>query len=81
MTNIDCEGVFSGLGNDCKRAGGSTSLETISNKIVVASNKLYEKKRWTQLTDEERRKKFRWARGSKEAKEVKKWNKNLERKL
>ena len=49
MTNPGCKGVLLGLGIDCKRAGGSTSLATISNKIVVASNKLY--KRWVQLTE------------------------------
>ena len=52
-TNVGCEGAFPGLENDCKRAGRSTLLETLSNKRDVASNKLHEKERRMQLTDEE----------------------------
>ena len=43
LTNLGCEGVFSELGNDSKRAGGATSLQTISDKNVIKSNKLYQK--------------------------------------
>ena len=64
-----------------KRAGGSTSLHTISNKIVVASNKLYNKERWRQLSEEERRRKFRWARGSPEAKQVKKMEEEFRKRV
>jgi len=40
----------------------------ISNKNIIASNKLYEK--WKNLSEEKMREKFKWARGSKQAKEV-----------
>ena len=57
LTNLGCEGNFSSLGNDCKRAGGSVKLQTISDKSVIAHNKLYAKQRWESLSNEERRKK------------------------
>ena len=81
LTNIGCEGVFSGFGNDCKRAGGSTSLKTISNESVVSNNKLFAKERWKTLKEKERRKKFRWARGSKEAKEVRRMEKEFRKNI
>ena len=71
ITNLGCEGVFSGFGNDCKHAGGSTSLKTISNKSVTSNNKLYTKERWKTLPENERREKFKWARSSDAAKKVK----------
>ena len=43
MINLGCEGVFLGFGNDCKQAGGSTSLQTISNKSMISNNKLCKK--------------------------------------
>ena len=72
LTN--CEGVFSGLCNDCKRAGGSTSLQTISNKNIITSNKLY--KKWEMIEDNMRRN-FKWARGSPQAKEVRRLEKEF----
>ena len=58
LTNLGCESNFSGFGNDCKETGGATKLETISNKAVIAKNKLYVKDRWTSLSREDRWKKF-----------------------
>ena len=81
LTNLGCEANFSQFGNDCKKAGGSSKLRTLSDKNVVAKNKLFSKDRWTSLTEEEKRKKFKWARGSKEAKAVKKMEAEFELKI
>ena len=77
LTNLGCEGNFSSLGNDCKRAGGSVKLKTISDMSVISHNKLYTKDRWKLLSETERRKKFRWARNSKQAKEIKRMEKEF----
>ena len=81
LTNLGCESNFSGFGNDCKESGGATKLETISNKAVIAKNQLYAKEPLTSLPGGDRRKKFRWARGSKEAKEVKRMEEEFWKKI
>ena len=81
LTNLGCESVFSSFGNDCKKAGGSTSLKTISDKTVISNSKLHSKERWCSLSGEEKRKKFKWASGSKEAKKVKEMEKRFYEKV
>ena len=43
LTNLGCESVFSGFGNDCKRAERSTFLKTLSNKATISDNKFLQK--------------------------------------
>ena len=81
LTYLGCEGNFSGLGNDCKRAGGSVKLQTISNMSVISHNKLYSKDRWKLLSETERRKRFKWARNSSQAKEIKRMEKEFYEKV
>ena len=69
-TNLGCESEFSYGDMDLKRAGGSTSLKTISDKHVIKRNALYKKSVWTTLSTEEKRKKWRWASTSPQAKKV-----------
>ena len=69
-TNLGCEGEFSHGDMDLKRAGGSTSLKTISDKHVIKRNALYKKTKWTSLSADEKRRKWRWASTSTQAKKV-----------
>ena len=44
QTNLGCESEFASVGNDLKKAGGAVSLQSISDKHVIARNRLYAKK-------------------------------------
>ena len=46
LTNLGAESEFATANNTLRRLGGSTSLNTASNKHVVCINKLYAKERW-----------------------------------
>ena len=70
LTNLGAESEFATADNTLRRLGGSTSLKTVSDKHVVCSNKLYAKERWIQLTEKEKRRKWKWADASPEAKTV-----------
>ena len=81
LTNLGCGGNFATFGNDCKKAGGSVKVQTVSDKNVIAKNKLYENEVWVGKTEEERRDEFQWARKSAEAKAVRKLEKHFQRKV
>ena len=70
LTNIGCEGEFAKLDNRLKVTGGSTSVETLSRKNIVATNKLLTNSKFDDKTAEERRTDWKWARTSEEAKSV-----------
>ena len=70
-TNLGSEGEFAHGDNDLRRCGGSTSLKTVSDKHVIKRNALYTKEKWTLLSEQQKRRKWRWAAGSPEAKKVK----------
>ena len=53
LTNLGAESDFAVLDKLC-RLGGSTTLETMSNKNI-RTNKLFSKERWTQLSDQEKK--------------------------
>lgn len=72
LTNLGAESEFATLDNDIRKLGGSTSLQTISDKHVIARNKLYLKDRWIELSEKEKSAKWKWARNSEQAKAVKK---------
>ena len=70
-TNLGCESEFSHGDMDLKRSlGGSTSLKTVSDTHVIKRNALYKKMKWTSLSTEEKRRKWRWAATSPQAKKV-----------
>ena len=71
LTNSNCEGEFAQLDNDIKRVGGTVSMQTLSNRHMVDSNKLFSSDKWKELTPAEQRLKFHWSRSSKQAKRVK----------
>ena len=59
-----------GVRVDPKRAGGSTSLKTISDQHVIKRNALYKKSKWPSLGKEEKWRRWRWASSSAQAKKV-----------
>ena len=75
LTNLGCESEFGFVTNDFKEEGGSTSLATISDKHIVARNKLFEKERFTNLSKKEKQRRYKWARNSPQAKEIHKMEK------
>ena len=81
LTNLGYEQEFAHGDNDLKKSGGSTTLTTISNKHIVKQNALYKKEKWKNLTDEEKREKWRWASGSTQAKMVKQLESEFKEKL
>ena len=70
LTNSNCEGEFAHLDNDIKRVGGTVSIQTLSNRHLVDSNKLFSSDKWKILTPAEQRLNFHWSRSSKQAKKV-----------
>ena len=58
-TNLGCESEFAHVTNDFRKSGGSTSLATISDKHTVARNKLFDKERWQNLSNKEKRIKWK----------------------
>ena len=71
LTNLGAESEFATLDNDLRKVGGSTSLNTISNKHVIAKNELFKKKRQIFLSQKEKEAKWNWARNSDQAKLIK----------
>ena len=51
-----------------KRAGGSCSLDTISNRHIITKNKLFESASWKAKSEYERKHQWRWVRSSKQVK-------------
>jgi hypothetical protein len=72
ITNMGCEGEFAKLDNRIRFSGGSTALATHSRKNVISTNGLLVDTSFTDLDDEERRKRWSWARSSKEVNDAKK---------
>lgn len=71
LTNCGCEGHFSDASNMIAgTAGGSSNLQTFSHRHVIAKNKLFETDVWKQMADKEQKAKFKWARHSNPAKQV-----------
>jgi hypothetical protein len=72
ISNLGAESDFAKVGNALKRSGGSTSLETISNRHLISENKLFQRENWNTKSDEEKNKKWNWARNSVQAKQARK---------
>ena len=52
LTNSNCEGEFAQLDNAIRRVGGTVSIQTLSiqtlsNRKLVASNRLFSSDKWT----------------------------------
>ena len=70
LTNSGCESRQSNLDRRVKFSGGSTPLQTISNKEVVSGNKYLITSEFSEASVSEQTRQFRWARNSTEAKEA-----------
>ena len=81
LTHSGCESQFADVDNDMKRAGGSTSLKTISNKTIISKYKLFEKSRWHSLSPIEKQTKLKWARGSQQTKNAKQLEEEVNKKV
>ena len=68
LTNLGCESEFASVWNDLKNVGGGTRLKTVSDKYVVARNRLFEKDRWINLEEKEKSAKWKWASNSPQSK-------------
>ena len=77
LTNSGCESRQSNLDHRVKFSGGSTPLQTISNKEVVVGNRYPISQELSQASGTEQRKEFQWARNSSEAKEALALKENL----
>ena len=76
LTNSGCESRQANLDRRVTFSGGSTPLQTLSNKEVVSGNSYLTSTSFpVSLTD--KMKEFKWARCSNEAKEAMKLQKNL----
>ena len=81
LTNLGAESKFAELDNRLKVFGGTKSLETLSNKDKISSNKLFTSDSWKEKSDLERKAKWRWAHNSPQAKKVKEMGKEYMKKV
>ena len=77
VTNLGCESEFAKLDNRLKVSGGSATVETLSRKNIVSTNKLLSDQSFTELTEEQKMGQWKWARKSKEVEEAKAMKKEL----
>ena len=77
LTNLGCESEFAKFDNRIRASGGSTSIETLSKKNIVLTNKYLVDSGFSAQTQEEKLKQWSWARSSKEANDVKKLQKDF----
>lgn len=71
LTNLGCESDFVKL-SLITFSDGSITVRTHSRKIVVSMDKLLKISSFTDLSEDEKLKKWKWARCSKEVAQVKK---------
>ena len=72
LTNSGCESNFGDVTETLKRTGGSTSLEKLSDMHMVKKNKFFESTEWHDLSDQDKKLRWREARSGKKCKDIKK---------
>lgn len=77
MTNLGCEGEFAKLDNRVKISGGSTSVDTHSRKNIVSTNGLLVDTSFVELSSNEKKRQWKWARASPQVQEAKKLHKDF----
>ena len=77
LTNLGCESEFAKLDNRIIISGGSTSIETLSRKNVILTNRLLVDPTFTQQSSDDKRSRWKWARTSEEVANVKKVERNF----
>lgn len=77
LTNLGCESEFAKFDNRIRASGGSTSIETLSKKNIIFTNKYLVNSEFNDKTEGEKRQQWSWARTSNETKAVKKLQKDF----
>ncbi|XP_013414654.1 uncharacterized protein LOC106176709 [Lingula anatina] len=72
LTNLGCESEFSKLDHRIKVTGGSSSVQTLSRKNLLASSGLLVHSQFESKSAAERKERWKWARCSEEVKAVQK---------
>jgi hypothetical protein len=81
ISNLGAESDFAKVGNALKRTGGSTRLETTGNQHLISENKLFQRNGWKIKSENEKKKKWSWARNSDEAKQARQLQDNFLKKV
>ena len=77
LSNLGCEGEFAKLDNRLKVSGGTVPVETLSRKNVIATNAFLVDSSFAELSADERKQQWKWARTSESVKEVRKLQKDI----
>ena len=77
LTNLGAETKFAKLNNRLMVSGGTTSIDTRSRKDIVATNALLVDSSFTELSSDEKKKRWKWGRASENVKVARKLNKDL----
>ena len=77
LTNSGCESQFAKLNNRLNVSGGTAPVETLSRKNIVATNAFLVDSSFQDLSDEERKQQWKFARTSENVKEVRNLQKDL----
>jgi hypothetical protein len=77
VTNLGCESCFAELDNRVKVTGGSASVKSHSQKMIVSTNGLLKDTSFTDLSVDDKMSRWHWARSSTAVKEVKTLEKNF----
>ena len=77
LTNLGAETKFAKLNNRLMVSGGTTSIDTLSRKDIVATNALLVDSSFTELSSDEKKKRWKWGRASENVKVARKLNKDL----
>ena len=75
--NLGAETKFAKLNNRLMVSGGTTSIDTLSRKDIVATNALLVDSSFTELSSDEKKKRWKWGRASENVKVARKLNKDL----
>ena len=77
LSNLGCEEEFAKLDNRLKVTGGTVPVETLSRKDIVATNALLVDSSFIELSSDERKEQWQWARGSTNVRKVRVLQKDL----
>ena len=77
MTNLGCESEFAKLDNRVRSSGGMTTIKSHSIKNIIATNGLLVDSEFTAMDEQERKRRWKWARTSEPVKEIKKLEKDF----
>ena len=72
ITNLGCESQFAKMDQRIHVTGGSTSVQTLSRKNIIATNAYLIDSTYVHMDEKDKRSKWKWARHSDEVKAVRK---------